>query len=55
VESPIEVIKAKNQGYTHALYHGCHRLAASITTGFPLVPTVIRGHHDTIKHTEAVA
>ena len=46
--SPIEVIKANGQGYTHALYHGCHRLAASIAVGFPLVPTVIRRHHNEI-------
>ena len=52
--SPIEVIKANGQGYTHTLYHGCHRLAASIAVGYPLVPTVIRGHHDEIKRTEAV-
>ena len=53
--SPIEVIKANGQGYTHTLYHGCHRLAASIAVGYPLVPTVIRRHHDEIKRTEAVA
>jgi hypothetical protein len=53
--SPIEVIKANGQGYTHSLYHGFHRLAASIAVGYPLVPTVIRGHHDKIKQTEAVA
>ena len=46
--SPIEVIKANGQGYTHTLYHGCHRLAASIVVGFPLVPTVIRRHHNEI-------
>jgi len=39
--SPIEVIKVNGQGYTHTLYHGCHRLAASIAVGYPLVPTVI--------------
>ena len=52
--SPIEVIKANGQGYTHTLYHGCHRLAASIAVGFPLVPTVIRGHHDEIKRTDSL-
>lgn len=36
--SPIDVIKANGQGYTHTLYHGCHRLAASIAVGYPLVP-----------------
>ena len=50
--SPIEVIKANGQGYTYTLYHGCHRLAASIAVGFPLVPTVIRGHHDEIKRND---
>ena len=53
--SPIDVIKANGQGYTHTLYSGCHRLAASIAVGYPLVPTVIRGHYDKIKRTEAVA
>ena len=53
--SPIEVIKANGQGYTHTLYHGCHRLAASIAVGYPLVPTLIRGHDGKIKQTEAVA
>ena len=52
--SPIEVIKSNGQGYTHTLYHGCHRLAASIAVGYPLVPTVIRGSRDEIKRTEAV-
>ena len=42
VMSPIEVIKANGQGYTHTLYSGCHQLAASIAVGYPLVPTVIR-------------
>ena len=46
--SPIEVTKASGQGYTHALYHGYHRLAASIAVGYPLVPTVIRRHHNEI-------
>jgi hypothetical protein len=46
--SPIEVIMANDQGYTHILYHGCHRLAASIAVGFPLVPTVIRRHRNEI-------
>ena len=49
--SPIEVIKANGQGYTHTVYHGCHRLAASIAVGYPLVPTVITGRRD--KRTEA--
>jgi hypothetical protein len=45
---PIEVIKTNGQGYTYTLYHGCHRLAASIAVGYPLVPTVIRRHHNEI-------
>ncbi len=53
--SPIEVIKANGQGYTHTLHRGRHRLAASIAVGYPLVPTVIRGRHDKIKQTEAAA
>ena len=44
--SPIEVTKATDQDYTHILYHGRHRLAASIAVGYPLVPTVIRGQQD---------
>jgi hypothetical protein len=46
--SPIEVTKANEQDYTYALYHGRHRLAASIAVGFPLVPTVFRRHHNEI-------
>jgi hypothetical protein len=46
--SPIEVIKANGQSYTHTLYRGRHRLAASIAVGYPLVPAVIRAHHDKI-------
>ena len=49
---PIEVIKANGQGYTHTLYSGSHRLAASIAVGYPLVPTVIMSHHDEIKRTD---
>jgi hypothetical protein len=41
-------MRANDQDYTHALYHGRHRLAASIAVGFPLVPTVIRRHHNEI-------
>jgi len=50
--SPIEVIKANGQSCTHTLHYGSHRLAASIAVGYPLVPTVIRGHRDEIKRTD---
>jgi hypothetical protein len=53
--SPIEVTKANDQDYTHILYHGRHRLAASIAVGYPLVPTVIMDQLDKLRGVEAVA
>jgi hypothetical protein len=50
--SPIVVSKTSGQGYSHTLYSGSHRLTASIAVGYPLVPTVIRGHHDEVKRTD---
>ena len=38
---PIQVIEPSGEVRTHALYHGRHRLAASIAVGFSLVPTEI--------------
>jgi ParB-like chromosome segregation protein Spo0J len=39
---PIEVVEAISNLYSHGLYHGRHRLAASIAVGFSLVPVVVR-------------
>ena len=50
--SPIVVSKTNGQGYSHTLYSGSHRLAASIAVGYPLVPTVIMSHHDENKRTD---
>jgi ParB-like chromosome segregation protein Spo0J len=41
--------------YGHRLYHGRHRLAASIAVGFSLVPAVIVRDLDEIKHAEGMA
>ena len=38
---PIEVVKTSCNGYRYWLYHGRHRLAASIAVGFRVVPAVI--------------
>jgi hypothetical protein len=35
---PIEVVEAKGKDYRYWLYHGRHRLAASIAVGFPIGP-----------------
>jgi hypothetical protein len=51
---PIQVTKANDQGYTHELYDGRHRLAASIAVGFPLVPAVIVSSLDEIKRSEGM-
>ena len=51
---PIEVNKANGQGYTHALYHGRHRLAASIAVGYALVPAVVVRSMDEIKRSEGM-
>ncbi len=34
---PIEVVEAISEAYSHRLYHGRHRLAASIAVGFSLI------------------
>jgi ParB-like nuclease domain len=52
---PIEVVEAINNLYGHRLYHGRHRLAASIAVGFSLVPAVIVRDLDEIKHAAAMA
>ena len=51
-EADPELVVVAPCGYDR---DGCHRLAASIAVGYPLVPTVIRGHRDELKCTEAVA
>lgn len=38
---PIQVIEPSGEGRTYALYHGRHRLAASIAVGYALVPTEV--------------
>jgi ParB-like chromosome segregation protein Spo0J len=52
---PIEVVEAISNLYGHRLYHGRHRLAASIAVGFSLVPAVIVRDLDEITHAEAIA
>jgi ParB-like chromosome segregation protein Spo0J len=52
---PIEVVEAISNLYGHRLYHGRHRLAASIAVGFSLVPAVIVRDLDEIKRAEAMA
>jgi len=52
---PIEVLEAVSNLYGHQLYHGRHRLAASIAVGFSLVPAVIVRDLDEIKRAEAMA
>jgi ParB-like chromosome segregation protein Spo0J len=52
---PIEVVEAISNLYGHRLYHGRHRLAASIAVGFSLVPAVIVRDLDEIKSAEAMA
>ena len=52
---PIEVVEAISDLYSHRLYHGRHRLAASIAVGFSLVPAVIVRDLDEIKRAEAMA
>ena len=53
---PIEVVKAiSDLYYNHRLYHGRHRLAASIAVGFTLVPAVVVRDLDEIKRAEGMA
>jgi hypothetical protein len=52
---PIEVVEAISDAYSHRLYDGRHRLAASIAVGFSLVPAVIVRDLDEIKRAEAMA
>jgi ParB-like chromosome segregation protein Spo0J len=52
---PIEVVETIGDAYGHRLYHGRHRLAASIAVGFKLVPAVIVRDLDEIKHAEGMA
>jgi ParB-like chromosome segregation protein Spo0J len=49
---PIEVVEAISYAYSHRLYHGRHRLAASIAVGFSLVPAVVVRDLDEIKRAE---
>ena len=52
---PIEVVEAISDLYSHRLYHGRHRLAASIAVGFSLVPAVVVRGLDEIKRAEGMA
>jgi ParB-like chromosome segregation protein Spo0J len=52
---PIEVVEAISDAYSHRLYHGRHRLAASIAVGFSLVPAVVVRDLDKIKRAERMA
>jgi len=52
---PIEVVEAISDLYSHRLYHGRHRLAASIAVGFSLVPAVAVRDLDEIKRAEGMA
>jgi hypothetical protein len=52
---PIEVAEAKGRNYRYWLYHGRHRLAASIAVGFSVVPAVIVRSLDEIKRSEGMA
>jgi len=52
---PIEVVEAISDLYSHRLYHGRHRLAASIAVGFSLVPAVVVRDLDEIKRAEGMA
>jgi ParB-like chromosome segregation protein Spo0J len=49
---PIEVVETISDLYSHRLYHGRHRLAASIAVGFSLVPAVAVRDLDEIKREE---
>jgi ParB-like chromosome segregation protein Spo0J len=52
---PIEVVEALSDAYGHRLYHGRHRLAASIAVGCSLVPAVVVRDLDEIKRAEGMA
>ena len=52
---PIEVAEAISDAYSHRLYHGRHRLAASIAVGFSLVPAVVVRDLHEIKRAEGMA
>jgi ParB-like chromosome segregation protein Spo0J len=51
---PIEVTEAGGEGCTYALYHGRHRMAASIAVGFAFIPAVVVRGLDEIKHAESM-
>jgi ParB-like chromosome segregation protein Spo0J len=52
---PIEVVETISDAYSHRLYHGRHRLAASIAVGFTLVPAVVVRELNDIKRDEGMA
>ena len=52
---PIEVVEATSDLYSHQVYHGRHRLAASIAVGFSLVPAVVVHSMEDTKRDEGMA
>jgi hypothetical protein len=52
---PVEVVEDGGERRTHRLYHGRHRVAASIAVRFPRVPAVIVRDLDDIKREERTA
>ena len=52
---PIEVVEAISNLYSYRLYHGRHRLAASVAVGFSLIPAVVVRDLDEIKRAEGMA
>jgi hypothetical protein len=52
---PIEVVEAISDLYGHRLYHGRHRLAASVAVGFSLIPAVVVRDLDEIERAEGMA
>jgi hypothetical protein len=52
---PIEVLEAIGDACSYRLYHGRHRLAASIAVGFTLIPAVVVRDLDDIKRDEGMA
>jgi hypothetical protein len=52
---PVEVIEDGGERPTHRLYHGRHRLAASIAVGYARVPVVCVCSMAEIKRAEGMA
>jgi ParB-like chromosome segregation protein Spo0J len=52
---PIEVVEAISEAYSHRLYHGRHRLAASVAVGFSLIRAIVVRDLDEVKREESMA